>query len=49
MFEATRLLHFHPEVLHVGENHVLRCLAKMSESIREREKKRLEILQMLEA
>lgn len=29
VFEATGLLHLHPEVLHVGENHVLHRLAKM--------------------
>lgn len=27
MFEAARLLHFHPEVLHIGENYILHCLA----------------------
>lgn len=26
VFEASMLLHFHSEVLHVGENHILHCL-----------------------
>lgn len=47
MFQATRLLHFNPQLLHVGENHVLHRLAKMSQS--NREKKKLLMLQTLEA
>lgn len=29
VLEAAGLLPFHPEVLHVGENHILHGLAKM--------------------
>lgn len=39
MFQATRLLHFNPQLLHVGENHVLHRLAKMSQSNREKKNK----------
>lgn len=27
MFKATRLLHFNPQVFHIGENHILHCCA----------------------
>lgn len=44
VFEATGLLPFHPEVLHVGENHILHCLAKSS-----RKKKKNHFLHTLHA
>lgn len=49
MLQATWLLHFNPQLLHVGENHVLHRLAKMSQSNREEKKRILLILQTLEA
>lgn len=36
MFEAAGLLHFHPEVLHVGKDHILHRLAERGQSEEEK-------------